>query len=214
VSPDGSIALSALLHGGFLVAGALTATLHSTDDDRYSRDQTYFGQQYLVAAAEQEEADPAALPAQTDPDGDEPSLASSDGHRGGSTDAPRAPDTAHRYGVQGPADSQDAYLARRPARLPDLDLYYLLYPPDDGRWGGDPDAPVDALGGVGSLGSDPASARGYLRGKELGASFGSPSAGLGLRRACPACSGRGSGAFPASGSAEGGATGTERAALW
>jgi hypothetical protein len=220
VSPDLSVVLSALLHAGLLAAAALwTPALEAGAEDGLDRDtlvETRLFQQYLVAPAEPEEDDPAPTPADINPDGHERTLSKCGSYQGGSMGERSAPDTDLRYGVHGPADNPDPHIANRAADRLTFTFDRIGFTPDEGRWGGEPDAPMEPWGREDSLGNESESARGHMWGQELGMSFGSPGAGLGLRRLCPTCGGLGNGDLllhETSGAAEGGgAIGTERAA--
>jgi hypothetical protein len=218
VSPDLSVVLSAFLHAGLLAAAALwTPALDAGASDEIDRDSLRDAplfQQYLVAPAEREEDDPAPTPAEESPDSHERALSERGSYQGGSMGEMSVPDTDLRYGVHGPADNPDPHLADHAADRLAYTFPCIFVLPYEGLWGGEPDTPIAPWGRDDSLGNDWVSARGRMRAENIGMSFGSPGAGLGLRRLCPTCGGLGNGDFlrEASGSAVGGATGTERAA--
>jgi hypothetical protein len=220
MSPDTSVVLSALLHGGFLLAAALTVPALGPTDDRTSDDTLLREMNFSIgddfgAPAEREEEDPAPDPAESHPDGHERALSEDASYEGGSLGEPSAPDTDLRYSVQGPADNPDPHVANQTTDRDYFPHCCFGCPPYEGHLGGDPDGPTEPRGRDDSLGNDPMNTRGHLKGKVIGMSLGFPGAGLGLRRLCPTCGGKGNGAFPrdASGSANGGETGTERAAI-
>jgi hypothetical protein len=204
VSPDASFVLSALLHGGFLMAAALMAPVLGCDlEDAISSDQFYCPQ-ILLVGAEREEDDPTPSPAESDPDGRErPPFACHD-CQGGSA-APRAPNDYLRYGLPGRAENPAPHFGSR-AATPSPEFGLPLQDPS----GSLPDVP---WGNDHAFGNPPIS-RARSGQEEIGMASGSPGAGLGLRSPCPTCGGMGNGTFlvrEGSGSAGGGGTGTERA---
>ncbi len=207
-----SIFLAAALHAAVLVGSWQTVpALGDVAEDSVAQDVQYVFQQYLVPSAEPEPDDPPATPAVDGDAGQRPhSESRCEERRGGSMGEPTAADAAHRYGVHGPADNPDPHVAREVGRDGSWSFGIGFTPQS---WGGDPAAPTITWGRDDALGTDPMSARGNMWGDEIGLSFGSPGAGVGLKTICPFCGddGRGVAIPETSDTTLGGATGTERA---
>ncbi len=174
-------------------------------------DQQYLLGPFSGTTTEREEDEPIVeAVTRIAPDGEERAYSRCGERRGGSMGDPGAQETGLRYGVQGPADNADPHIARV-AR--DRDTWPTAIGFTEGDpWGGDRDAPTMVWGRDDSLGNDEASARGNAWGDGLGAAFGSPGAGVGVKRPCETCGARGRGR-DAGRTAPGGATGTENAGV-
>jgi hypothetical protein len=194
VSPDTSTVLSALLHAGFLAAAALWTPALAPDAQEGidTLDDPHLIQQYHLAPAEQEEDDLGPTPADGNPDGHERTLSKCGSYQGGSMGEQRAPDTDLRYGIQGPPNP-DPHIANQAGDLVAFTFPGISFPPYEGRSGGHPDAPMEPWAATTRWGTMRRTARGHVWGEEIGMSFGSPGAGLGLRRLCPECGGVGHG---------------------
>jgi hypothetical protein len=129
---------------------------------------------------------------------------------GGSMGKPIAKDGDHRYGVRGPADNADPHVARDPYPHGTWPESMIGLP--EPYWGGDGEGPVAPWGRDDALGTDAKSARGHMWGEDLAEAFGSPGAGIGLRRLCETCGSVGMGARARLHTLPAGDTGTETAA--
>jgi len=111
----------------------------------------------------------------------------------GSMGNPNTRSSGNRYGVQGPADNGDPYIARQ-AALREAAEFGMIGLMNSGA-GGDPNAPTAPWGRDDSLGNnapgDPLSARGNLWGDGVGDAFGA--GGLGMSGVGEGGGGRGEG---------------------
>ncbi len=202
---------AAALHAGVLLASAWAMPgLGETEATVVPSTATPYDLYRSVLAPPEEDDLPAVTLAASNPDGRERADSRCGEVRGGSMGDLVAAKVEHRYGVQGPQDNPDPHIARAVAvASSSYDNPMIgLFP---ARWGGDPDAPVMAWGRDDSLGNDARSALGNMWGEGVEAAFGSPGAGIGLKRICPTCGDYGRGIALHLGTAGGGATGTERA---
>jgi hypothetical protein len=212
-----SLLLAAALHVGLLVVSARwvpgIGDVEEVDGHGQTYDQLRIEPIWRAEPGEMDELPPAITAAERDPDGRERVDSRCDGHLGGSMGEREAAERDRRYGVQGTPDNPDPHLARLPTTGEANHWFGIGLDPKD--WGGDPAAPMESWGRDDTFGNDPESARGHMWGGDIGMAFGSPGAGIGLRRYCETCGddGRGIAAPPVEGTGEGGATGTERAGI-
>ncbi len=173
------VGISALIHGGLLACSSSAPPgSQASVDDGPTEDQVLMMQQYLASAAEKE-MEEAEQEASSSPDQKEGGTGTRAKGEEGSMGSPSAYATGNRYGVQGPSDNPDPYIARQQAAR-DAAEFGMIGLLNSGS-GGDPNAPVAPWGRDDSLGADPLSARGNLWGSEIdqGGAFGFSAVGEG-----------------------------------
>jgi len=155
--------LSLLLHLGVMSSMAfLMPKMNPNDAEDIDRDQLLMMRKVLATAADREQdrlLEQAAGDTADDQEGGTSTRA--EGEKG-SLGNPNVTATKKRYGVQGPSDTTDPYVARQAAlkEARDFGLIGLL----NARLGGDPNAPTAPWGRDDSRGIDPTSARGSMWG--------------------------------------------------
>lgn len=179
--------LSLVAHALFLAASALhVPPLLATSEDAARTEVAIASiHQALMAEAEpgvDERRDPPANEA----DGRERSESKCGAENGGGSGQHDAIGADRRYGVQGPSDNPDPHIARANELHPET--RYMPWTLSSGYVdGGDERAPIAPWGRDDSLGTDPASARAGMWGREIAPAFGAPGVGIGHRRLCETC---------------------------
>lgn len=216
------VGISALAHGGLLACSSKApadsfASLYEDTTD----EQLLVMQQYL-ASAEEKEQDELEAEASADPSADQKEGGTGTRAKGeeGSLGSPYSRASAGRYGIQGPRDNPDPYIARQQA-VNDAAEFGMIGLLNSGA-GGDPNAPTAPWGRDDSLAANPLSARGNQWGSDinqgdslglsgLGTGGGGRGEGIGLGSIGTIGHGAGTGAAQGFGSGHGRLSGSHRA---
>jgi hypothetical protein len=182
--------MTLLAHAGLIAALAFfVPPLGLTDDEDEARQRLPLIQAYLGAQAEREQqlrpaTEAAEQERRSHEGGTGTRAAGEEGQMGKST----AVERDGHYGVKGPRDNPQSYLARSEAlrEAREFGMIGLL-----NIVGGDPDAPVAPWGRESALGTDEVSKQGHMWGSSLGEAWGL--CGLGLSGIGEGGGGRGEG---------------------
>jgi hypothetical protein len=171
------VGLSLVAHAGLLGAlASLVPPMGLTDAEGLGREQLIVMRQYLQASAEREREPTTPQVSENAASDHEGGTGKRGGGEEGAMGNPNAPQTGHRWGVQGPHDNPDPHVART-AALRDATQFGMIGLLNAGM-GGDPNAPTAIWGRDESSGIDPMSARGRMWGDVIGDSFGHGGIGL------------------------------------